>query len=133
MSGLLIASLGLEDDVVIDTWMTPETRESLFVVGALVLMVALIMLWVTLFRRSKRRVRHPLHQHLHNTQQHRTAQPVASTPSKAESEHSSGRRGKRRRHRHQPLPQAPSLADTGGLPPKREEQLPPPPPPSPTA
>ena len=76
MNPILFASTGLDNDPVIDTWMTPQTKEALLVVGALVVVVGLIMIWVTLIRRKPRRHKHHHHQQTHSQiHQHGLHQP----------------------------------------------------------
>src|SRR5438105_1556414 len=89
--------------------MNDEVRNRLITFGAYALVMAVILVWVIFIRkqRNKRRIhrRKP-----HNWQL---------------SEDTKGRRHHRRRHQTAESPKNPSLAESGGLPPRRGDDVPP--------
>ena len=103
-------------DAVNVQWHSPSgaTREFLLVLGAFVLVTAVLLLWARYFR--KRRRHHSHHHHHHHSTEQSAATGTDLTASGQET-HRRRRRRRRREHR----PRNPTLAETGGLPPLRPD------------
>jgi hypothetical protein len=97
-------------------WQSPSgaTREFLLVLGAFVLVTAVLLVWARYFRKRRRHHSHHHHHHHHSSSE----QSVASgTDMSASAQEPHKRRRRRREHR----PRNPTLAETGGLPPLRSD------------
>jgi len=94
---------------------SPTMRESLIVIGAIVLVALGLLVWAWAVRKGRRRRSAPHRPHY----EQKSAGHSASGDGEARhSSHSHRRRRRRREHR----PRNPTLAETGGLPPKRTER-----------
>jgi hypothetical protein len=106
-------------DSVLNSWhmSDPAMRERLLIFGALGLVTLLILAWAV-FLRKKRRRRHE-HHHSH----HHSSKPaeVAQAPAGEEVPTPPEKHRRRRRSGHRHRPRNPTLAETGGLPPRRLE------------
>jgi hypothetical protein len=93
-------------------------REYAIMGGAVLLVTGAVMVWVVIFRRSRKR-RHGHRRHRHS--------PTESSLSKgAGATKTVGAPGGRRHRQRRQYPRKPTLAETGGLPPLRGPQPPPP-------
>jgi hypothetical protein len=91
--------------------------EYLIIGGAVLLVTGAVMVWVLVFRKSRRRTR------IYRRHHHKSTETSGSEPSdEAKTPRAPGAR--RRRQRRQ-RPRNPTLAETGGLPPVRGPQSPP--------
>ncbi len=110
--------------------LTPGMIQTLIVLGVILLVVVVVFAWVAMRNSpghsSKRRHRHHRHHHHHGQHPHEAGTEAAVAPGGTEPEEEfeeeprmdgKPRRRIRRRHR----PRNPTLAQTGGLPPKRPE------------
>ncbi len=96
----------------------PSVRERLIVVGSITLITLFIAIWVVFFRGGGGKSRSRRHR---RRQEHseKPAPIVTDAPKEAED---GERRHRRRRREHRP--RNPTLAETGGLPPKRPNSPP---------
>jgi type VI protein secretion system component VasK len=92
----------------------PALRERLLIFGAIGLVILLILGWAVFIRRRRRRREHH-HPHRHSSKPAETAQGPAEEGVPASPE----KRRQRRRSGHRRRPRNPTLAETGGLPPRR--------------
>jgi hypothetical protein len=90
-------------------------RDGLIVTGAILLVAAGLILWAVAVRKRHRRHSAPHRPHYSHHSGVQSAEEEGD-----ESRHSSHSR-RRRRRRREHLPRNPTLAETGGLPPKRSE------------
>jgi hypothetical protein len=92
--------------------MTEEARYRLFSVTVFAVVILAVFIWAAFIRKQKGKRRRIYKRHPHIWQQ---------------SEDGEKRRGRHRHHRKRApdLPQNPSLADSGGLPPRRPDDVPP--------
>lgn len=97
------------------TSLSSSARDRLIIFGAVLLVAILAFVWVGMFRKPRRR--HSRHHHHHH--HHHRPQPE-SRPSEDTSLFR-----KRRRRRREHRPRNPTLAETGGLPPRRPDDVPP--------
>jgi FtsZ-interacting cell division protein ZipA len=104
-------------DAMLATWRMsdPAMRERLLIFGAIGLVTLLILAWAVFIRRKRKRQHEPHHSHHHSSKPAEVAQPLAGEDASASSE----KHGRRRRSRHRHRPRNPTLAETGGLPPRR--------------
>jgi hypothetical protein len=110
----------LEISEVLAGWrsMDESTRQSLLVLGSIVIVSLVVLLWAAFVRRPRSR-RHSHHHH--------QSPPLAdSYPGKA-AVSGNGPPDSRLRRRHRHRPRNPTLAETGGLPPVRPPEPPEPP------
>jgi len=117
--------LAQEEDEVPVGWLTPNAKEALTVLGALFVIILIATVCIFVFRKRRRR-----HSHLH----HRSSQLAGGAQPGAAVDQGHGRRRRHRGHRHHDKysNRNPTLAETGGLPPKREgSSIIPAPPPAP--
>jgi hypothetical protein len=91
--------------------------EYLIIGGAVLLVTATVMLWVLVFRKSRRRTR------IYRRHHHKSTEP--SAPEQLDESKTPGTPGARRRRLRRQRPRNPTLAETGGLPPVRGPQSPP--------
>ncbi len=87
-----------------------ETRNRLIIFLAYAAVILIVAVWAVFIRKQKSKRRRINRRHPHTWQQ---SEPV---------EH---RRHRRRREHSSALPQNPSLAEKGGLPPRRPDDVPP--------
>jgi hypothetical protein len=92
-------------------------KEYLIIGGAVLLVTGAVMIWVLVFRKTRKRRRVHRSHHHSSTETSRPADPGETKTARAER----GRRPRQRRH----YPRKPTLAETGGLPPLRGPQPPP--------
>ncbi len=108
--------------------LTPGMLQTLIVLGVILLVVIVVFAWVAIRnspgRSSKRRHRHHRHHHHHHHHDEGTTPATDAAGAEVEEEFEEEprmdgqpRRRIRRRHR----PRNPTLAQTGGLPPKRSD------------
>ncbi|MCL4788629.1 MAG: hypothetical protein KJ070_17850 [Verrucomicrobia bacterium] len=100
--------LAMEEPLPMPGPMTPAMRETLIVIGAMLLVAIGLLVWAGAIRKRHRRRSAPHRPHYER-----------GSGGDHESHHSSGRRRRRRRREHRP--RNPTLAETGGLPPIRTE------------
>ena len=117
MNGLFLA---VEETLPPRGPVTPAMRETLIVIGAILLVALGLLIWAGAVRKKRRRRSTPHRPHYHQDSPDRSAEGDAEAPL---SSHSHRRRRRRREHR----PRNPTLAETGGLPPIRSERPPGPP------
>ena len=114
---------------VFDTYPTPEgggtgsvMREGLILLGALLVVIATLLVWAYLSRRKRRRAaRREERRRRRHSLERDASKGVTETNQLGEERH-----GSRRRHHR---PRNPTLAETGGLPPIRADVQRPPDPP----
>lgn len=99
----------VESTEVVNSWvsMDSETRNLLLIIAVFAALVPAVFVWAAFFRKASRKKRHRHHR-----------------PSSWEQSSESDKRGRRHRHRRQrsaDLPRNPTLAETGGMPPRRPE------------
>ena len=124
-AGICLAESGWLANLVryISSTVSPTVQFSIFF-GAAFLLIIGIFAWAAFYRKpgsgSHRHHRH--HRHHRQDLPPLTARPGQPPPGQVPS----GRRRRRRRRRHSDLPRNPTLAETGGLPPRRTDETPPP-------
>jgi FtsZ-interacting cell division protein ZipA len=100
---------------------SPELRDILIVLGVILAVALIAFFWVVLFHKDgKRRRKH--HHHHHHREDY--SEQFRKSAGEIKELIRQRRRGRHREHR----PINPTLAQTGGLPPRREADEPPPPP-----
>ena len=92
----------------------PWVKESLILIGAISVVIAILFIWAVYFRKRGRRRKH----HHHHSEPQRTVLPPREEHP-APVKHG---RGRSRRSRREHRPRNPTLAETRGLPPVRDEQ-----------
>lgn len=106
--------LAVDETLPLPHTMPPLMRETLIVVGAMVLVALGLLFWAAAIRKRRRRHSAPHRPHYGHH---------SGGKDGGESGHSSSRRHRRRRREHRP--RNPTLAETGGLPPRRSDVPPP--------
>jgi len=96
---------------------SPAMRETLIVIGAVLLVAVGLLLWASVAYKRRRR-RSSSHRQHH--EQKSAGNASANSAETGQTSHSRRRRRRRREHR----PRNPTLAETGGLPPVRTEPHP---------
>ena len=122
MSALPILLADETTDAVLQSWRMsdPAARERLLIFGALGLVTLLILAWAVFLRKRRKR----RHEHHHSHHQSSKPAEVAQAPAEEEVAPQAEKRRRRRRSGHRHRPRNPTLAETGGLPPKRLESPP---------
>jgi len=102
-------------DAVLASWRMsdPAMRERLLIFSAIGLVTLLILAWAVFLRRRRRR----RHEHHHSSK----PAEVAQTPAGEDVPPPPEKHRRRRRSGHRHRPRNPTLAETGGLPPRRLE------------
>lgn len=108
--------LAVEEPLPLTGPMSSTMRDGLVVTGAILLVAAGLVLWAVAVRKRHRRRSAPHRPHYSHHSDEHTADEEGDES--RHSSHSHRRRRRRREHR----PRNPTLAETGGLPPKRQEE-----------
>jgi FtsZ-interacting cell division protein ZipA len=106
--------LAVEEPLPMPGPVSPAMRETLIVIGAVLLLAVGLLLWASVAYKRRRR-RSSSHRQHHERKLAGNAS--AENAEEERSSHSHRRRKRRREHR----PRNPTLAETGGLPPIRPE------------
>jgi len=119
MSTIPILLADERTDAVLASWRISNaaTRERLLIFGAIGLIILLILIWAVFLRKARRRGGEHHHSHHHSSKSAKASQSAARKDAPPPPE----KHRRRRRSGHSHRSRNPTLAETGGLPPKRPE------------